>query len=61
MNVEDAEALGIKNGDKVRLTSRRGQIESTARVGTKVSKRRVLDAIPLPGWKMQNWLTKCGA
>ena len=39
-----------RNGDKVRLTSRRGQIESTARVGTKVS-RRILDAIPLPGWK----------
>ena len=38
INEEDAAELGIQNGDKVRLTSRRGQIESTARVGTKVSK-----------------------
>ena len=28
MNEEDAAELGIKNGDRVRLTSRRGQIES---------------------------------
>ena len=37
MNIVDADKLGIKNGDKVRVSSRRGSIESTARVGTKTS------------------------
>ena len=37
MNIVDAEKLGIANGDKVRVSSRRGSIESTARVGTKTS------------------------
>ncbi len=50
MNIVDADKLGIKNGDKVRVSSRRGSIESTARVGTKTSPGE-LDAIPLPGWK----------
>ena len=56
MNVEDAEALGIKNGDKVRLTSRRGQIESTARVGTKVSKGESWMPFHFPDGNA-NWLT----
>jgi formate dehydrogenase major subunit len=37
INTEDAARLGIENGEKVKLTSRRGTIESTARVGDKVS------------------------
>ena len=37
MNFKDADALGIKNGDKVKVSSRRGTIEATARVGRKVS------------------------
>ena len=37
MNYKDADALGVKNGDKVKVTSRRGSIEATARVGRKVS------------------------
>lgn len=37
MNVEDAARLGIENGEKVRVSSRRGSIISTARVGDKVS------------------------
>ena len=56
MNVEDAKALGIKNGDKVRLTSRRGQIESTARVGTKVSKGESWMPFHFPDGNA-NWLT----
>lgn len=37
MNIKDAVSLGIKDGEKVKVSSRRGQIETTARVGTKVS------------------------
>jgi len=37
MNEKDALKLGIWNGDRVKVSSRRGVIESTARVGTKVS------------------------
>ncbi len=39
MNTEDAARLGIANGDKVRATSRRGTLITTARVGEKVSPR----------------------
>ncbi len=39
MNTEDAARLGIKNGELVRATSRRGTILTTARVGEKVSPR----------------------
>ena len=31
INTEDAARLGIENGEKVRVSSRRGSIESTAR------------------------------
>lgn len=37
MNTEDAVRLGIENGEKVKVSSRRGTIVSTARVGEKVS------------------------
>ena len=37
LNFRDAEALGIANGERVRVTSRRGSITATARVGRKVS------------------------
>lgn len=36
MHSEDAKKLGIQNGEKVRVTSRRGTLVSTARVGEKV-------------------------
>lgn len=39
MNTEDAARLGIVDGEKVRVTSRRGTLVSTARVGEKVSPR----------------------
>ena len=38
INIKDADNLGIKNGDRVKVTSRRGELETTARVGDKVSK-----------------------
>lgn len=37
VNFKDAERLGIKNGEKLRVSSRRGEITATARVGRKVS------------------------
>ncbi len=37
MNERDAEALGIADGDKVRVASRRGAIETVARVSEKTS------------------------
>ncbi len=37
MNIKDAEKIGVKNGDRVKVSSRRGDIISTARVGTKTS------------------------
>ena len=53
------EALGIKNGDKVRLTSDVVRLNLRLVFGTKVSKE-VLDAGPLPGWKCK-LADKCGA
>lgn len=37
VNYKDAERLGIKNGEKINVESRRGKITATARVGRKVS------------------------
>ena len=37
VNYKDAEKLGFKNGEKIRVTSRRGSITATARVGRKCS------------------------
>ncbi len=56
MNYKDADALGIKNGDKVKLASRRGQIESTARVGRKVSQGESWMPFHFPDGNC-NWLT----
>ena len=35
--VKDADRLGIKNGERISVKSRRGEITATARVGRKVS------------------------
>ena len=56
MNFKDADALGIKNGDKVKVSSRRGQIESTARVGRKVSQGESWMPFHFPDGNC-NWLT----
>ena len=37
VNFKDAERLGISNGEKIEVSSRRGKITATARVGRKVS------------------------
>lgn len=37
VNLKDADRLGIANGEKVKVSSRRGEITATARVGRKVS------------------------
>lgn len=37
LNVRDAEELGVADGDRVRVASRRGQVETTARVSSKTN------------------------
>ena len=37
INYKDAQALGISNGERINVISRRGKIQATARVGRKVS------------------------
>ena len=37
MNYKDADRLGIHNGERICVRSRRGEITATARVGRKVS------------------------
>ena len=56
MNIKDADALGIKDGDKVRVASRRGEIETTAVVGTKVSPGETWMPFHFPDGNA-NWLT----
>ena len=56
MNVVDADKLGIQNGDRVRVSSRRGSIESTARVGTKTSPGESWMPFHFPDGNA-NWLT----
>ena len=56
MNVVDADRLGIANGDRVRVSSRRGSIESTARVGTKTSPGESWMPFHFPDGNA-NWLT----
>lgn len=41
VNIKDAEELGIKNGDKVKLSSRRGQIETIVKVTDRILKGTV--------------------
>jgi len=41
IHAEDAEAMGVKDGDRVKVASRRGEIETTARVGDRVNRREV--------------------
>ncbi|MEP6691784.1 MAG: molybdopterin dinucleotide binding domain-containing protein, partial [Gemmatimonadaceae bacterium] len=41
ISADDARALGIDDGDPVRITSRRGAIEISARISPRVAKRQV--------------------
>ena len=56
MNEADAARLGIENGELVRASSRRGSIETTARVGTKVSEGETWMPFHFPDGNC-NWLT----
>ncbi|MGI6007836.1 MAG: formate dehydrogenase subunit alpha [Ruminococcus sp.] len=56
MNYKDADAIGVKSGDKVKISSRRGQIVSTARVGRKVSQGESWMPFHFPDGNA-NWLT----
>ena len=56
MNIVDADRLGIKDGDRVRCSSRRGSIETTARVGTKTSPGESWMPFHFPDGNA-NWLT----
>ena len=48
MHTEDASAIGVRDGDRVRVRSRRGEIETTARVAEKVSPREVFMTFHFP-------------
>ena len=56
MNIVDADKLGVKNGDRVKVSSRRGSIETTARVGTKTSPGETWMPFHFPDGNA-NWLT----
>lgn len=56
MNIEDAARIGIKNGDLVKVSSRRGAIETTVRVGTKTSPGESWMPFHFPDGNA-NWLT----
>jgi predicted molibdopterin-dependent oxidoreductase YjgC len=56
VNAEDAEALGIADGDRVRLVSRRGALEALASVGERVHPGLVWMALHFAEAKV-NWLT----
>ena len=56
INIKDADAIGIKDGDRVKVSSRRGEIETTARVGDKVSKGETWMPFHFPDGNA-NWLT----
>jgi formate dehydrogenase alpha subunit len=48
MNEEDAGMMGVKNGDKVKVKSRRGEIETTAVVGNKTNPQEVFMTFHFP-------------
>lgn len=56
LNYKDAQKLGISTGDKVKVSSRRGEIFSTARVGRKCSQGECWMPFHFPDGNA-NWLT----
>ncbi|MCL1880145.1 MAG: formate dehydrogenase subunit alpha [Actinomycetia bacterium] len=48
MHVVDAQALGVKDGDRVRVASRRGELVTTARVAEKVNPHEVFMTFHFP-------------
>ena len=51
---EDAKALGVKDGEKVRLVTRRGSFEARAQVGTKSLVRPARNSVPR-GYMFSPW------
>ncbi|MCL2825958.1 MAG: formate dehydrogenase subunit alpha [Eggerthellaceae bacterium] len=56
INEHDADAMGVKQGDRVKVASRRGQIETTARVGDRVGQHEVFMTFHFQDGN-PNWLT----
>ncbi|MCC8029251.1 MAG: formate dehydrogenase subunit alpha [Lachnospiraceae bacterium] len=56
MNDLDARRIGVENGGRVRVSSRRGTIETTARVGEKVNEGETWMPFHFPDGNC-NWLT----
>lgn len=54
MHVEDAKELGIKDGDKVRLVTRRGHYEAKAQVGIKSLVKPARNSVPR-GYMFSPW------
>ena len=54
MHVEDAKELGIKDGDKVRLVTRRGHYEAKAQVGVNSLVRPARNSVPR-GYMFSPW------
>ena len=54
MHEDDAKHLGIKDGDKVRLISRRGSFEARAQVGTNSLVKPARNSVP-PGYMFSPW------
>ena len=54
MHVEDAKELGIKDGDKVRLVTRRGSFEAKAQVGSNSLVRPARNSVPR-GYMFSPW------
>lgn len=54
MHVEDAKELGIKDGDKVRLVTRRGSYEAKAQVGVKSLVKPARNSVPR-GYMFSPW------
>jgi len=54
MNVDDAKDLGIKDGDKVRLVTRRGHYEAKAQVGTNSLVKPARNSVPR-GYMFSPW------
>ena len=48
INEENANIMGIKNGDRVKVSSRRGELETTALVGDKVGLDEVFMTFHFP-------------
>lgn len=56
INIQDAISLGIKNGEKIKVSSRRGSIETTAKVGERVFPSEVFMTFHFQDGNV-NWIT----